>query len=101
MVTITLDELKKFPPLTKEEIEIIRKAKSTPDKDCPAMTKEQLKQFKPWYEVHPQGNDTYKVTVTKKAVSLRIDSDVLDALKAKGKGYQSRINAILRKAVFG
>ena len=27
--------------------------------------------------------------------------DVLDALKAEGKGYQTRINKILRKAVLG
>ena len=43
----------------------------------------------------------YKVSVKKTAVSLRIDNDVLAALKAMGKGYQSRINDILRKAVFG
>jgi uncharacterized protein (DUF4415 family) len=32
-------------------------------------------------------------------VSLRIDSDVLDWLKRQGKGYQTRINAILRAYV--
>ncbi len=32
----------------------------------------------------------------KKAISLRIDTDVLKWMKAQGKGYQSRINAILR-----
>lgn len=32
----------------------------------------------------------------KKAISLRIDTDVLEWLKAQGKGYQSRINAVLR-----
>ncbi|MCR5290958.1 MAG: BrnA antitoxin family protein, partial [Treponema sp.] len=45
--------------------------------------------------------DIYKVSVKKTAVSLRIDNDVLAALKATGKGYQSRINNILRKAVLG
>lgn len=30
-----------------------------------------------------------------------IDNDVLAALKAEGKGYQTRINAILRKEVMG
>jgi len=29
--------------------------------------------------------------------SLRIDSDVLDWFRQQGKGYQTRINAILRK----
>jgi uncharacterized protein (DUF4415 family) len=28
--------------------------------------------------------------------SLRLDSDVLDWFKAQGRGYQSRINAVLR-----
>ena len=30
-----------------------------------------------------------------------IDNDVLAALKAEGKGYQTRINSILRKEVMG
>jgi len=32
----------------------------------------------------------------KKQLTLRLDADVLDWMKAQGKGYQSRINAILR-----
>ena len=32
----------------------------------------------------------------KKQLTLRLDADVLAWLKAQGKGYQSRINAILR-----
>lgn len=35
----------------------------------------------------------------KQLVSLRIDSDVLDWFKRQGKGYQTRINAILRAYV--
>jgi len=34
--------------------------------------------------------------VIKEPVSLRIDSDVLSWFREKGKGYQSRINAVLR-----
>jgi uncharacterized protein (DUF4415 family) len=34
--------------------------------------------------------------VEKKAGSIRLDSDVLDFFKAEGKGYQTRINAVLR-----
>ncbi len=37
----------------------------------------------------------YKPTRTSTAV--RIDSDVLAWLRSRGKGYQSRINAILRR----
>jgi len=32
----------------------------------------------------------------KASISLRVDADVLDWLKAQGPGYQTRINAILR-----
>ena len=37
-----------------------------------------------------------KISPGKKPVSLRLDADVLEWMKAQGKGYQSRINAILR-----
>jgi uncharacterized protein (DUF4415 family) len=40
-------------------------------------------------------NPFYKPTKT--STTVRIDSDVLAWLKAQGKGYQSRINAILRR----
>ena len=35
----------------------------------------------------------------KKAVSLRVDADVLDWFKAQGLGYLSRMNAVLRSFV--
>jgi uncharacterized protein (DUF4415 family) len=34
----------------------------------------------------------------KKSVSLRLDQDVIAAFKAKGEGWQTEINASLRKA---
>lgn len=40
-------------------------------------------------------NPFYKPTKT--STTVRIDSDVLLWLRAQGKGYQSRINAILRR----
>jgi uncharacterized protein (DUF4415 family) len=33
---------------------------------------------------------------TKKAISIRLDKDVLDFFKRSGEGYQRRINAVLR-----
>jgi uncharacterized protein (DUF4415 family) len=36
---------------------------------------------------------------TKEQVSIRLDRDVLERLRATGPGWQSRVNAILRKAV--
>jgi uncharacterized protein (DUF4415 family) len=32
----------------------------------------------------------------KQAISIRLDTDVLDFFKGQGPGYQSRINAVLR-----
>ena len=37
--------------------------------------------------------------MAKKQVTLRLDSDVVAAFRAGGPGWQSRINAVLRKAV--
>jgi uncharacterized protein (DUF4415 family) len=36
---------------------------------------------------------------TKVLTSLRLDADILEFFKSQGAGYQSRINAALRKAV--
>jgi uncharacterized protein (DUF4415 family) len=36
---------------------------------------------------------------TKQAVSLRLDREVMDWFKRQGKGYQTRINAVLRAYV--
>ena len=32
-------------------------------------------------------------------LSMRVDPDVLDQLRASGKGWQTRVNALLRQAV--
>ena len=32
----------------------------------------------------------------KSAISIRVDDDILEWFKSQGKGYQSRINAVLR-----
>ncbi len=39
-----------------------------------------------------------KVAATKKLVSLRLDADLLEHLRASGEEWQSRANAVLRKA---
>ncbi len=54
------------------------------------------------YSETPEFDDDFlrsvemKISPGKKPVALRLDADVLDWMKAQGKGYQSRINAILR-----
>jgi uncharacterized protein (DUF4415 family) len=42
-------------------------------------------------------NPFYKPTKT--ATTVRVDADVLMWLKSKGKGYQTRLNSILREAM--
>ncbi|MCY3700170.1 MAG: BrnA antitoxin family protein [Gemmatimonadota bacterium] len=49
-------------------------------------------------EVNAAFFETARVVVPpgKKQVTVRLDSDVLTWLKSQGRGYQTRINAILR-----
>jgi uncharacterized protein (DUF4415 family) len=37
----------------------------------------------------------------KRAISLRVDSDVLEWFKSHGRGYQTRMNAVLRAYMEG
>jgi uncharacterized protein (DUF4415 family) len=39
-----------------------------------------------------------KVAVTKVSTTIRLDPDVIEAFKAKGPGWQSRMNDALRKS---
>ena len=73
---------------------MIRNAECKPDDESPAMTAEQLKEFKSGRIYHPQW---YKPKKAK--INIRIDEDVLAAYKALGKGYQTRMNDALRKAI--
>ena len=100
MKTMTLDDLIRNP-LTEEDKKIINSARAVVTEECPEVTDAQIRKYKPWYEIHPNENDVYKTPVKKTAVSLKIDTDVLMALKEMGTGYKTRINDILRKAVFG
>ena len=70
--------------------------KNTDYEDCPKQTTEDLAKFHPWYEAH---KDWYKPTKTE--IHMRIDTDVLEWFRSQGKGYQTRINAVLRAHAFG
>jgi uncharacterized protein (DUF4415 family) len=39
------------------------------------------------------------VPAPKKDIQIRLDADIVDWFKARGKGYQTRINAVLRAFV--
>jgi uncharacterized protein (DUF4415 family) len=42
-----------------------------------------------------------KAEVTKVPVKIRLDPDVLEALRASGPGWQTRVNELLREKVLG
>src|SRR3954453_19299559 len=88
---------KKFKPgqgYTKKDWDDVR---------SPELTEEDFAEAKPFAEVFPElaasirkGRGPNKAP-TKKLVSLRLSGQVLEAYKAKGPGWQSRIDADLRR----
>ena len=73
--------------------------------DNPPMTDADLASLRPAAEVHPvlvaakSRGGRPKVETPKVLVSMRLDQDVLDALKASGDGWRGRANAMLRKGL--
>ena len=51
---MSFDDLLKLPPLTEEYIAIIENARPLPTDDCPEMSAEELRQFRPWYDREKQ-----------------------------------------------
>jgi uncharacterized protein (DUF4415 family) len=89
MVSYTLETL---PELTDADLEALEALAARPDSeidlsDAPELTDEQWKNA-------VRGNFYRPV---KRQITARVDADVLEWLKSQGKGYQSRINAILRR----
>ena len=77
--------------LTPKRIAEIKAFKNIDFSDCPVLTEEELKKMRPR---HPE---FFKPK--KQAVQIRLDADVLAWFRAYGKGYQSRINAVLREVM--
>ena len=87
-VSYAMDTL---PPLTEAQVRHLEGLAAMGDEgidtsDIPELTDAQLAEMKP---------ALYRPL--KKQITARVDADVLAWLKAQGKGYQSRINAILRR----
>ncbi|NBB50858.1 hypothetical protein GVN24_21490 [Rhizobium sp. CRIBSB] len=92
-------------PLTDEEEAEIQ-AMIASDPDNPELTEEELKELRPFREVFSDLAEAIdrklgrpKAEMTKKAISLRLDAEVIERFKATGDGWQSRMNEALRKAV--
>jgi uncharacterized protein (DUF4415 family) len=78
------------------------------DPDNPELTAEDFARMRPVSETHPELVEDWlrrkrgaQKAPTKVLVSLRLERDVLDKLRASGRGWQSRANDMLRKAVLG
>ena len=74
--------------------------------DSPAATPEQLAKAKPFGMAFPELAENMRRNLggrpmlenPKKLVSLRLDTGVLEKFKATGKGWQSRMNEVLKQA---
>jgi uncharacterized protein (DUF4415 family) len=89
IVSYTLETL---PPLTTAQIANLKRLAGRPDSeidfsDIPELTDEQWKSAERGRFYRP----------VKRQITARVDADVLEWLKSQGEGYQSRINAILRR----
>lgn len=75
------------------------------DPDAQPLTEEQLAGMRPAIEVHPELVEAYRRSrgpqkaPTKQQTTLRLDRDIIAHFKAGGKGWQTRINDTLRKAI--
>jgi uncharacterized protein (DUF4415 family) len=75
-----------------------------PDQENPEWTAEDFARARPMREVVPDLVAKMRrfrgpqKRSTKLQISLRVDRDVIDHFRARGKGWQGRINATLRKA---
>ncbi|TPP12045.1 BrnA antitoxin family protein [Rhizobium glycinendophyticum] len=74
--------------------------------DNPEMTEAELRELRPFREVFPDLAASIdrklgrpRADNPKKAISLRLDAEVIERFKATGDGWQSRMNEALRKAV--
>ena len=79
--------------LSSERIAEIMKVPVTYSKDSPKLTADQIARMKP---AHPE---YWKVQPVKVSLSIKIDADIVAWLKQGRKGYQTRLNTILRQAM--
>jgi uncharacterized protein (DUF4415 family) len=76
--------------------------------DNPPLTAKEIAAMRPFAEVHPEmaaaiakKRGRPPVERPKRQVTVRLDADIIDALKADGPGWQTRMNEKLRRVVAG
>ena len=95
--------LRQLATMTDEEDAEIR-AGALSDPDNPPLTDDMWARMRPATEVVPEIVEAYRrrrgpqKTPIKQLISLRLDRDVIAHFRARGPGWQRRINAALRKA---
>lgn len=77
--------------------------------DIPELTEDDFKRMRPVRETHPDIVDAWnrgelrrcgpQKTPTKVATTIRLDPDIVDYFKAGGRGWQTRLNDTLRRAI--
>jgi uncharacterized protein (DUF4415 family) len=84
----------------------MKKSASQPDDENPEWTEEEMRRARPLLEVLPKAVvDAIRrargpqKAPTKKLISIRVDQDVVNALRASGTGWQSRANDALKAYV--
>lgn len=87
-------DLAHLPPLTEVQAAEIKALAAMPDNQIDTSDISTLTDD---FWINAVKNPFYKPI--KQATTVRVDSDVLLWLKSQGKGYQTRINAILRDAM--
>jgi uncharacterized protein (DUF4415 family) len=82
---------KKFPKRMQEELRALGRIRDedVDTSDIPELTDEQWEKSKRYIGLH------YRPM--KRAVTIRLDADLLAWFKAKGSGYQTAINRVLRE----
>ena len=85
-------DLGNLPPLTEAQKAELKALAARPDSEID------------YSDIPPMSEEAFKSAVrgrlyrpTKTSTTVRIDSDVLAWLRSEGRGYQSRLNAILRR----
>ncbi len=87
-------DLEHLPPLTAKEKAEIKALKAMPDSE---INYEDIPRLDESFWKNAQRGRFYKPVKT--STTVRVDADVLAWLKSRGKGYQTRLNAILRDAM--
>jgi uncharacterized protein (DUF4415 family) len=87
-------DLNNLPPLTNEQKAELKALSEMPDSE---IDHSDIPPLDDAFWKNAVQNPFYKPTKT--STTVRVDSDVLAWLKSQGKGYQTKINAILREAM--